>query len=65
MKKVSDYYVIVACSRIHVNLSKSYTRDVWDYKRADVNLFNMLIEQYNWDFVFSKLFKYIFFLKDT
>lgn len=46
---VSDHKATYVSVEINMNLSKSYYREVWNYRNADVELLNNLVENYNWD----------------
>ena len=37
-----------------MNLTNSYFREVWNYKNADFNLLNNLIEAFNWDTIINE-----------
>ena len=37
-----------------MNLTNSYFREVWNYKNADFNLLNNLIEAINWDTIINE-----------
>ena len=50
---VSDHKAIYVSIRILIKLSHCYYREVWNYKNADYNLLNNLIEEYDWNSLFK------------
>ena len=45
---ISDHRATYLSIKIDVNISSSYFREVWNYKHADYDRLNNLIEQCDW-----------------
>lgn len=50
---ISDHKATYVSIRTLTNLNNSYYREIWNYKNADYNKLNTLIQQYNWDLVIN------------
>ena len=50
---ISDHHATVAVIDIPIELSRCYSREVWNYKHADFNMFNYLIDEFNWNAAFE------------
>ena len=50
---ISDHRVTYVSIKIDLKLSSSYFREVWDYKHADYERLNDLIEQCDWTALIS------------
>ena len=50
---MSDHRATYHSIEIDVNISSSYFREVWNYKHADYDRLNNLIEQCDWTALFN------------
>ena len=52
---ISDHKATYIAIQISIKISTSYYREVWNYKNADTERLNQLIESYtcNWDSIIN------------
>ena len=53
---ISDHKATYISIQISINLSNSYFREIWNYKSADFNSLNNLIQNFDWGTIINETF---------